>query len=667
MTRSILFALALLVPAGATLLAVALGAALIACALLLWRLRRAAQALRHSERRHRALVEDNGVGIWQVTPNGHTVFLNGTMRQMLEIESAEDIGDRTLDCFFTPESMATIRSTRPLREQGMSSSYEVELVGRQGGHRNLLISGAPIFGENGELASLIGTCLDISEHKAAERALRESDTRLRMLTHHDPLTGLINRRRFEQELRLQLSRARRYQVHGALLWCDIDRFKDLNDTLGHRAGDELLVRVAASLRHQVGDTHILARLGGDEFAVLMPHAGPEEAQQLAARLLEGVRGNPVVLGGRPIRPTASIGIVLFPQHGTGSEELLSHADLAMYQAKADGRNRCLLYSGERGWQAKISSDLGQAERVREALENDDFLVYLQPIRAIRPRLETERRETPRFELLLRLRTHDGTVLLPDAFLGIAERFGVLRQIDRWVVGRAMALIGQERRAGRRLHLDVNLSGGAFTDPELLPWIQAELAAAGIEPGCLALEITETAAVTDLDQARTFIETLKTLGCQFAIDDFGVGFSSFYYLKHLPLDLLKIDGSFIENLTRDPVNQNLVRAIVAMANGLGVRTVAEYVGDDETLDWLRRHGVDYAQGYGIGRPRPAEDVLAELAAPAAGGRPAGAACEPPPLADGLPEANGAAGAAGIAAAAEVAGAVKGAGAAAGKLP
>jgi|SRR5580693_1001909 diguanylate cyclase (GGDEF)-like protein/PAS domain S-box-containing protein len=613
MTRSILFVLALPQPAAIAVLAAALAAALAGCALLFQRLRRAEHGLRNSERRHHALVEDNGVGIWQVTPDGHTVYLNATMRRMLEIESVAEIGDRTLDCFFTPESMATIRSTRPLREQGMSSSYEVELVGRNGGHRNLLISGAPIFGENGELASLIGTCLDVSGHKAAERALRESDTRLRLLTHHDPLTGLINRRRFEQELRLQLTRARRYKVQGALLWCDIDRFKDINDTLGHRAGDELLVRVAASLRHQVGDAYILARLGGDEFAILMPQAGHEEAQELATRLLAGVQSNPVVLGGRPIRPTASIGIVLFPQHGTGSEELLSHADLAMYQAKGGGGNRHALYSSERDWQAKISSELGHAERVREALENDDFLIYLQPIRPIAPGLELEHREVPRFELLLRLRTHDGTVLSPDEFLGIAERRGILSQVDRWVVGRAIALIGRERRTGRRLQLDVNLSGGAFTDPGLLPWIQAELTAAGVEPGCLALEITETAAVTDLDQARTFIETLKSVGCQFAIDDFGVGFSSFYYLKHLPLDLLKIDGSFIQNLTRDAVNQHLVRAIVEMARGLGVRTVAEYVGDEETLKWLRRHGVDYAQGYGIGRPRPAEEVLAELAA------------------------------------------------------
>jgi diguanylate cyclase (GGDEF)-like protein/PAS domain S-box-containing protein len=621
MTRTTnLLPLAILAPAGNTLITffwLAFAAAIVSCTVLIWRLRRAEQRLRHSERRHRALVEDNGVGIWQVTPDGHTIYLNATMRQMIEIESAEEIGNQTLDSFFTPESMAVIRATRPLREKGMRSSYEVELVGRHGGHRNLMISGAPIFDEDGKLASLIGTCLDISEHKAAARALRESDSRLRLLTHHDPLTGLINRRRFEQELRLQLSRARRYQVRGALLWCDIDRFKDINDTLGHRAGDELLVRVAASLRHEVGDTHIVARLGGDEFAVLMPHAGAEEAQLLARRLLEGVQSNPVVFSGRPIRPTASIGIVLFPQHGAGSEELLAHADLAMYQAKRDGRNRSLLYSGEQNWQAQISADLEQAERVREALEHDDFLVYLQPILAIRPELETERRQVPRFELLLRLRTHDGTVLLPDSFLGIAERFGILREIDRWAVGRAIALIGKERRAGHRLHLDVNLSGGALTDPELLPWIQAELAVAGIEPGCLALEITETAAVTDLKQARTFIETLKTLGCQFAIDDFGVGFSSFYYLKHLPLDLLKIDGSFIHNLTRDAVNQNLVRAIVEMAHGLGVRTVAEYVGDVETLEWLRRHGVDYAQGYGIGRPRPADEVLAELAAPPAG--------------------------------------------------
>jgi diguanylate cyclase (GGDEF)-like protein/PAS domain S-box-containing protein len=703
---------------------VAVGA-LLACWLLYRRARRAEHRLREAERNHRALVENNGVGMWQITPDGRTIYLNAAMRRLLEIETAAELADQTYDRFFTPESAATIRGTRPLREKGHTSSYEVELVGRQGGHRSLLISGAPVRDEAGILESLIGTCLDITERKHNEQALRESEARLRLvidqipgvlwstdrdlkptlalgaglahlqlepalieqqdlcalfrtqdpdfppivahrralegqsvhfeqtwggrvyrchveplrgeagaivgclgfaldvsdqkrfenqlshLAHHDPLTGLINRRRFEQELRLVLAQTRRYGFGGVVLWCDIDQFKHINDTLGHSAGDELLVRVAAGLRHQVGEAGVVARLGGDEFAILLPQAVAEEALHLSRRLLEGVQGNPVVLRGRPIRPTASIGIVLFPSHGTTSQELLARADLAMYQAKRDGRNRAVLYTADQDWQGQISAELASAERLREALENDDFQVYLQPI------LEIERHRVTRFELLLRLRTDDGAVLSPDAFLPVAERFGILRDIDRWAVAQAIMLIAREQRAGNRIQLDVNLSAGALSDPQLQPWIQSQLASHGVSPSCLALEITESAAVTDLPLARKFIEALRQLGCQFAVDDFGVGFSSFHYLKHLPVDLLKIDGSFIQNLPHDPVNQNLVRAMVEMARGLGVRTVAEYVLDGETLDWLHQHGVDFAQGYRIGMPRPAADVLAELTAEPSG--------------------------------------------------
>ena len=696
---------------------VLIAAALAAVLILARALRNNRRLLRDAERRHRALVENNSVGMWHVTPDGHTLYLNGTMRALLEIDAASEIAEQTFDHFFTPESVATIRGVRPLREQGRASSYEVELVSRHGKRHALLISGAPVFDENGELDSLIGTCLDISERKASERALAESEARLRLvidqipgilwstdnelrpnlalgaglanlqlastvhgepdlctlfrtrdpdfppiaahrraltgesvsfehqwnggvyrchveplrdreghivgclgfaldiseqrrfesqithLSHHDGLTGLINRRRFEQELGLVLAQARRYRVEGALLWCDIDRFKQLNETLGHRAGDELLVRVGAALRQQVAENGVVARLGGDEFAVLLPQATASEAQLVARRLLDGVQAHPVVLDGRPIRPTASIGIVVFPDHGTTSQDLLARADLAMYQAKRDGRNRAVLYTADQDWQAQISSELSRAEQLREALEHDDFQVYLQPI------LEIGVGQVTRFELLLRLRTDEGTILLPDAFLPIAARFGILPDIDRWAVGRAIALIAQERQRGNRLQIDVNLSAGALSDPELQPWIQAELASGSVDPTCLGLEITETAAVTDLPQARNLITTLRQLGCQFAVDDFGVGFSSFHYLKHLPVDLLKIDGSFIQNLPRDPVNQNLVRAMVEMARGLGVRTVAEYVTDEETLAWLRLHGIDYAQGYRVGRPEPAADVLA----------------------------------------------------------
>jgi len=707
---------------GLAALAGALAAGLAAAAwgrLALRRSARAEQRLREAERRHRALVEDNGVGMWQVDPGGRTLYLNAAMCELLEVESPGEVIGKSYDAFFTPESIAAIRAQRALRDSGKISSYEVELLGRRGGRRHLMMSGAPVFGETGQLESVIGTCLDITSRHQAEHALRDSEARLRLvidqvpallwstdrelrvtmlvgaglrsltptadqlvghdlfslfqsedaeipaiaahrralegasatfeqtwstslfrsrveplrdasgaivgclgfaldigeqkrfeaqlshLADHDALTDLLNRRRFERELRLALARSRQQRAGGALLWCDIDHFKHINDSLGHRVGDELLVKVAASLRSRVRPEDVLARLGGDEFAVLLPQADAEEARHLAHRLLEAVQSITVKVGGKPVRTTISIGIVLFPQHGVTAEGLLSRADLAMYEAKRDGRNRCRLFDGGREWQERLSSEMARAERLREALEGDGFELYLQPVIDLRPARQAG---PPRFEALLRLHDAGGGVLAPPEFLGTAARFGMMRELDRWVVGAAIRLVAEEAARGREVHLDVNLSGDSFADPALLPWMEAALAAAAIPPRCLALEITETAAVTDLEQARRFVEALRRLGCELAIDDFGVGFSSFYYLKQLPIDLLKIDGSFIQDLARNPVSQHLVLAILGMARGLGIRCVAECVEDEETLAWARLHGIDYAQGYHVGRPRPAREVL-----------------------------------------------------------
>ncbi|HVR99034.1 MAG TPA: EAL domain-containing protein [Thermoanaerobaculia bacterium] len=563
-------------------------------------LRREHALLRQSEERYRRLIETAEEGVWVVNTEGRTSFANHKASAMLGYTVDEMIGLPLLH-FLDEREHAAAQFYLDLRRQGVAGQHDFRFRKKDGTSLWTIVSASPIYDEGGSYAGVLGMITDITERKHAEEALRESEARLTHLANHDALTGLFNRHRFEEELKIQLAQAHRYLVHGALLWCDLDQFKDINDSLGHRAGDELLIKVAASLREHVREADILARPGGDEFAVLLPFAEKEEAQEVAARLLDGIR-SPVVVGGKPVRTTASIGIVLYPEHGATTEELLAHADVAMYRAKQEGRNRIMVFSGDREWQVRLSSGMERFAHIREALERDALLLYLQPI------VEMRTGEIARFELLLRMIGEDGRILAPESFLGVAERFGVMREIDRWVVAHAIRLIADQRAQGRDLCLEVNLSGSAFSDLDMLPYIQRELLSAGIDPSLLVLEITETAAVTDLNQAVRFIETLKELGCQFAVDDFGVGFSSFYYLKHLPVDLLKIDGSFIENLPKDPVNQGLVKAMVEMARGLGIHTVAEYVGDAETLAWLQENGLDYAQGYYIGRPGPAAEVL-----------------------------------------------------------
>jgi diguanylate cyclase (GGDEF)-like protein len=435
-------------------------------------------------------------------------------------------------------------------------------------------------------ASTIGR--DITERTRLEAQLVHQ-------ANHDPLTDLFNRRHFQEELERHLAHARRYGTHGALLFLDLDQFKDINDSTSHLVGDEVLTTLARLLQKGVRETDIVARLGGDEFAILLPHTDAYQVRSVAQHLLDAVRSHLVVAGERRFGITASIGIVVFPQHGTTAGELLARADLALYKAKEDGRNRLVIYTLDGNWQAKIESRLVWQKRIRDALQKNLFFLDAQPV------LHLHSNQICQYELLLRLVGDRGETVLPGAFLEIAERFGLIHEIDRWVMRQAIQLVAQHRRAGRDLRLEANLSGKAFADSELLPMIERELATTSVNPASLILEVTETAAIADIHQAQKFVRTLKELGCQFALDDFGVGFSSFYHLKSLPVEYLKIDGSFIRNLPRDPMDQHLVKAMVGVASSLGMETIAEFVGDEDTMQLLREYGVSYAQGYHIGRP------------------------------------------------------------------
>ncbi|MEX0749615.1 MAG: EAL domain-containing protein [Dehalococcoidia bacterium] len=455
---------------------------------------------------------------------------------------------------------------------------------------------------NGTVERFSTIARDISERKRFEEQLIH-------LANHDPLTSLFNRRRFDEEVERQLRESERYGIQGALLFMDLDQFKDVNDSRGHRSGDELLTGLASLLRERLRRTDVVARLGGDEFAILLPHTQPEHARSIAADLLDAIRNFTFMVGGSPLRISASIGVALFPEHGTSAGELLSRADLAMYRVKDDGRNRYSVFVPGADWQAQIESRIGWYQRIREALENDRFVLHAQPI------LDLSRGEITQFELLLRM-TDGSELVLPGMFLETAERTGLIQDIDRWVVRRAIELLAGSEVAASGVRLEVNLSGKAFADPELLPMIQRELRATKIDPSRLVLEVTETAAIANIDEAQKFLRALRGMGCGFALDDFGVGFSSFSHLKHLPVDYLKIDGSFIRDLSHNTVDQHLVRAIVGVARGLGKRTIAEFVADEETLRLLREYGVDHGQGFYIAEPGPLASVIAKTGALAA---------------------------------------------------
>ena len=430
---------------------------------------------------------------------------------------------------------------------------------------------------------------------------RRHEAELERLVNREPLTGLLNRRRFEEELAAHIARAQRYGARAALLALDLDNFKSVNDSLGHSAGDELIVRVADLLRRRLRHSDIVARLGGDEFAVLLPEASAADARRVADALLLALRRE--AGAGLPRRVTASIGIALVEAHTHASaQDVLMAADIALYDAKDEGRDQVAVYDHRRTRHTSMEDRLDWAERIRRALDEDRFVLHAQPVLSL-----NGADERPCYELLVRMEETDGTLVAPGRFLAIAERFGLITDIDCWVVRRAIALLAVQQRADADVSLAVNLSARSVVDPRMAAVIERELGRTGADPRGLVLEITETAAIDNLDDAQRFAARVGALGCELALDDFGAGFASFASLKHLDFDLVKIDGEFISDLVGDRTNQLVVRAVADMARELGKRTVAEFVGDERTLAMLREYGIDYAQGYHVGRPVPLADV------------------------------------------------------------
>ncbi|MFC6634459.1 EAL domain-containing protein [Microbulbifer taiwanensis] len=424
-------------------------------------------------------------------------------------------------------------------------------------------------------------------------AARRISSRLSWQTSHDSLTRLPNRQFFESELQQSLSLCVDKRQHHVLLYLDVYQFKVVNDTLGYAAGDQLLIQLVRLLRRCLSSTDLFARVGSDEFAILLRDCTIEEAGRVVARLRDAVQGFAFHWEGSDSRVALSIGVVTVDRHAPTASQLLASANDACCAARDQGRNRVKLFSDSRKVLEKRRETTWVAE-IHAALREDRLLLYRQPVVS----LKGEQR-VHHYEILVRMRGRDGSIISPGLFLPAAERYGLIEEVDRWVIRRIFAYMALEQREGvSGFSYAINISGISLGDETFADYVLRELTDAGVTPSRVQFEITETSAINNLERALIFIHKLRAAGCSFALDDFGRGVSSLAYLRQLPVDYLKIDGSFVRNMLEDEIDSAMVSTIDHLAKQMGISTIAEYVETPELMEKLRLMGVDYAQGFGI---------------------------------------------------------------------
>jgi diguanylate cyclase (GGDEF)-like protein len=468
-------------------------------------------------------------------------------------------------------------------------------VNRRGQELAIQDSAAPIRDRAGNLIGAVMVFHDVSKERRLHRALHYQAS-------HDALTGLINRREFENRLTAAVENARQDAgSRHALLYLDLDQFKLVNDTCGHPAGDQLLKQITGVLQSRVRSGDTLARLGGDEFGILLQSCSLDQALRIADSLRQAIRDFRFIWQDGVLEVGASIGIVEITNDTPTVANVMSAADVACYSAKDLGRNRVQLYKPDDV--PERHREMHWVSKLARACDESRFELFYQPIVPIGATVH----EREHFELMLRLRDESGALVTPAEFIPAAERYNVMPAIDRWVVRQALDRLVHRIGAGvKPFTIAVNLSGTSLNDERFLEYLIAELSNNELVAGAMCFEITETAAIANLGNVVYFMRELKARGCHFALDDFGSGLSSFMYLKTLPVDYLKIDGQFVENVTRDRVDRSMVEAISQVGKTMGIQTIAERVESPEVLAELARLGVGYAQGFHIARPRPTKE-------------------------------------------------------------
>ncbi len=509
----------------------------------------------------------------------------------------DDASGRPIDEIFrgfheeTCEPLENPLAVSMRRDRAIKSVRPTLLIRRDGNELYIESTASPIRDGKGTVTGGVLVFHDVSES-------RDLNRRLSYHASHDILTGLVNRAEFENRVERALKSARARETSYALLYLDLDQFKIVNDSCGHSAGDALLGQLGTLLKSKIRWRDTLARLGGDEFGVLLESCTLDEAMNTAETLRMAIGDYKFVWEERTFRLGVSIGVVPITADNEDVAALLTAADSACAAAKEAGRNRIHSFQENDIDLMRRRREMQWAARINNALEENRFELFRQTIQP----LQTEE-EGAHYEILLRMRDESGGIISPGLFIEAAERYGITPKIDRWVIRSAFRWLVSEADERERLSLcSINLSGQSLGDEKFLPFVVDQFQMSGLDATKICFEITETAAIASYSQANRFINALKELGCKFALDDFGTGLSSFGYLKHFPVDFLKIDGSFVKEILHDPIDREMVRSINEIGHLTGKQTIAEFAENEEIITMLRGMGIDYAQGYGVSEPK-----------------------------------------------------------------